>query len=200
MAPPDKELPLCPDLSCLLLLAVWRLKISGGREGLGTWLTETVCGHTPRLNTYLHSGEPGNEASHAPWLNACSCIYTPLQIEVHLSCNLSTRQRRLYHGLRQRISIEDLLQSSTSQTASKDSSASHLLNLVMQFRKVREEEGSLCSLGLTRAIVLSPQVCNHPDLFERRDVKSPTFLPIPSFSIPQLLYHEALKLPVDRQR
>ena len=145
-------------------------------------------------------GGPGNEASHTPWLNACSCIHTPLQIEVHLSCNLSTRQRRLYHGLRQRISIEDLLQSSTSQTASKDSSASHLLNLVMQFRKVREEEGSLCSLGLTRAIVLSPQVCNHPDLFERRDVKSPTFLPIPSFSIPQLLYHEALKLPVDRQR
>jgi len=59
------------------------------------------------------------------------------KIEVHLSCNLSTRQQRLYHGLRQRISIEDLLQSSASQAASKDSSTSHLLNLVMQFRKAR---------------------------------------------------------------
>ena len=54
-----------------------------------------------------------------------------------MSCGLSTRQRRLYHGLRQRISVDDLLQSSTSQTSSKDSATSHLLNLVMQFRKVR---------------------------------------------------------------
>ena len=46
------------------------------------------------------------------------------------------RQRRLYHGLRQRISIEDLLHSATTQATSKDST-SHLLNLVMQFRKVR---------------------------------------------------------------
>ena len=71
----------------------------------------------------------------------CLC----LQIEVHLSCELSVRQKRLYHGLRQRISIEDLLQSSHSLSShshlhshshhsSRDSS---LLNLVMQFRKVR---------------------------------------------------------------
>ena len=59
------------------------------------------------------------------------------KIEVNLTCELSTRQRRLYDGLRKRISIDDLLHSATSvRQTSKDSSTSHLLNLVMQFRKV----------------------------------------------------------------
>lgn len=58
-----------------------------------------------------------------------------MQIEVHLSCALSTRQKKLYQALKQRISIDDLLQSSLAPT-SRDSSSSHLLNLVMQFRKV----------------------------------------------------------------
>ncbi|KAL5463607.1 hypothetical protein EMCRGX_G032521 [Ephydatia muelleri] len=88
------------------------------------------------------------------------------KIEIHLTCNLSMRQRRLYHGLRQRISIEDLLHSATTQATSKDST-SHLLNLVMQFRKV----------------------CNHPDLFERRDVKSPIVVSAEELSIPRLMYH-----------
>ena len=60
------------------------------------------------------------------------------KIEVHLTCGLSIRQKKLYYRLRERISIDDLLCSSstTSYHSSKDST-SHLMNLVMQFRKAR---------------------------------------------------------------
>ncbi|RCK62907.1 putative DNA helicase INO80 [Candida viswanathii] len=69
------------------------------------------------------------------------------KVEVDIFCDLTTRQKKLYQQLRSLISIldSDLLDSATAGT---DSS---LANLVMQFRKV----------------------CNHPDLFERADVKSP---------------------------
>lgn len=87
------------------------------------------------------------------------------KIEVHLSCGLSTRQRELYRRLRDRISIDDLLHSSSHHT-SKDSTST-LMNLVMQFRKV----------------------CNHPDLFECRDVYSPLNFALPHYHIPHLVYH-----------
>ena len=69
------------------------------------------------------------------------------KVEVDIFCDLTTRQKKLYQQLRSQISIldSDLLDSATAGT---DSS---LANMVMQFRKV----------------------CNHPDLFERADVKSP---------------------------
>ena len=56
-----------------------------------------------------------------------------------MSCGLSSRQKELYHRLKERISIDDLLKSSLSHsnTASKDSTST-LMNIVMQFRKVRE--------------------------------------------------------------
>ena len=59
-----------------------------------------------------------------------------------MSCGLSSRQKELYHRLKERISIDDLLKSSLSHsnTASKDSTST-LMNIVMQFRKVREREG-----------------------------------------------------------
>lgn len=34
------------------------------------------------------------------------------------------------------------------------------------------------------------QVCNHPELFERRDVRSPIHVEIPSFHLPKLIYRE----------
>jgi DNA helicase INO80 len=60
------------------------------------------------------------------------------KIEIHLSCGLSGRQKELYHRLKERISIDDLLHSSVSQHQSKDSTSgtSTLMNIVMQFRKV----------------------------------------------------------------
>ena len=72
----------------------------------------------------------------------------PAKVELDIYCNLSYRQRAYYKTLRERISIGDLLERAMSGEAKGDES---LMNLVMQFRKV----------------------CNHPDLFERADVRSP---------------------------
>ncbi|KAI8092584.1 SNF2 family N-terminal domain-containing protein [Halteromyces radiatus] len=71
------------------------------------------------------------------------------KIEVELYCDLTARQKQLYRGLKEKISISELLEKATSlgDVESMDS----LMNLVMQFRKV----------------------CNHPELFERADVESP---------------------------
>lgn len=69
------------------------------------------------------------------------------KIEIDLYCDLTNRQRVLYKMLKSQISVMDLIERATS---GNDESNQSLMNLVMQFRKV----------------------CNHPDLFEREDVKS----------------------------
>ncbi|KAK6205084.1 DNA ATP-dependent helicase [Scheffersomyces amazonensis] len=69
------------------------------------------------------------------------------KVEIDLFCDLTNRQKKYYQMLRSQISIADLLDS-VSTASGED--ATSLINLVMQFRKV----------------------CNHPDLFERADVKS----------------------------
>ncbi|KFB50887.1 AGAP005035-PA-like protein [Anopheles sinensis] len=78
------------------------------------------------------------------------------KIEVMVYCPLTTRQKLLYVALKKKICIEDLLHLTTVGGAGDGQSfdrnfTSNLMNLVMQFRKV----------------------CNHPELFERRDVRSP---------------------------
>ena len=50
-------------------------------------------------------------------------------------CHLTTRQRRLYQAVRNKISIDDLVYTSTS-SSSTNATTSSLMNLVMQFRKV----------------------------------------------------------------
>ncbi|KAK6460000.1 DNA ATP-dependent helicase [Scheffersomyces coipomensis] len=70
------------------------------------------------------------------------------KVEIDLFCDLTNRQKKYYQMLRSQISIADLLETSSTATGED---ATSLINLVMQFRKV----------------------CNHPDLFERADVKSP---------------------------
>ncbi|RUP46236.1 SNF2 family N-terminal domain-containing protein [Jimgerdemannia flammicorona] len=71
------------------------------------------------------------------------------KIELEVSCDLTARQRTLYRGLKDKISVAELLEKATSLNESE--SMDSLMNLVMQFRKV----------------------CNHPELFERADVRSP---------------------------
>ncbi|ORE05055.1 hypothetical protein BCV72DRAFT_336833 [Rhizopus microsporus var. microsporus] len=71
------------------------------------------------------------------------------KIEVEVFCELTARQRALYRGLKEKISISELLEKATS--LSDNESMDSLMNLVMQFRKV----------------------CNHPELFERGDVQAP---------------------------
>lgn len=67
------------------------------------------------------------------------------KVEIDLFCDLTNRQKKYYLMLKLQISIMDILDTSL---LSEDTQL--LMNLVMQFRKV----------------------CNHPDLFERADVKS----------------------------
>ncbi|XP_052873524.1 chromatin-remodeling ATPase INO80 [Anopheles cruzii] len=80
------------------------------------------------------------------------------KIEIMVYCPLTTRQKLLYVALKKEICIEDLLHLTTVAGGSAGEGqsidrnfTSNLMNLVMQFRKV----------------------CNHPELFERRDVRSP---------------------------
>ncbi|VDI53953.1 DNA helicase INO80 [Mytilus galloprovincialis] len=92
------------------------------------------------------------------------------KIEILVYCPLTTRQRMLYKGIKNKISIEDLL-SSSSSSSSAQNSASSLMNIVMQFRKV----------------------CNHSELFERREVKSPFFMKREPFTIPKLVYRNCVQ-------
>eukprot|EP01094_Clydonella_sp_ATCC50884_P024135 TRINITY_DN596_c1_g1_i3.p1 TRINITY_DN596_c1_g1~~TRINITY_DN596_c1_g1_i3.p1 ORF type:complete len:985 (-),score=340.79 TRINITY_DN596_c1_g1_i3:933-3887(-) len=70
------------------------------------------------------------------------------KVELTIYCELTQRQRRYYQGIKRNISISELL---SSKSASSDGVVKRLMNLVMQFRKV----------------------CNHPDIFERRETDSP---------------------------
>lgn len=74
------------------------------------------------------------------------------KLEIDIFCDLTNRQKKYYQMLRSQISIMDLLDNSVGNFGNTSGEeATSLINLVMQFRKV----------------------CNHPDLFERADVKSP---------------------------
>ncbi|KAK9321105.1 SNF2 family N-terminal domain-containing protein [Lipomyces orientalis] len=71
------------------------------------------------------------------------------KIEIDVYCDLTYRQRAMYRALKAQINLIDIMEQADSDDANQN-----LMNLVMQFRKV----------------------CNHPDLFERSDTKSPLSL------------------------
>ncbi|XP_058466733.1 chromatin-remodeling ATPase INO80 [Malaya genurostris] len=95
------------------------------------------------------------------------------KIEIMVYCPLTIRQKLLYVALKKKIRIEDLLNLTGHGTGDGHSFdknfTSNLMNLVMQFRKV----------------------CNHPELFERRDAKSPFFYKTPNYKIARLVFNEA---------
>ncbi|KAG7250694.1 hypothetical protein CRUP_020565, partial [Coryphaenoides rupestris] len=91
-------------------------------------------------------------------------------IEILTYCQLTCRQRLLYKALRNKISIEDLLQSSMGTAQQAHSTTSSLMNLVMQFRKV----------------------CNHPDLFERQETRSPFHMALKPYIMSKFLYRQGL--------
>lgn len=70
------------------------------------------------------------------------------KVEKDIFCDLTYRQRAIYANLRNRVSIMDLIEKAA---VGDETDSTTLMNLVMQFRKV----------------------CNHPDLFERAETKSP---------------------------
>ncbi|KAI9021190.1 SNF2 family N-terminal domain-containing protein [Hyaloraphidium curvatum] len=84
------------------------------------------------------------------------------KVEIDVPCALTPRQKKLYKGLREKLSVADLLDR-ISSLGEKDSS-DNLMNLVMQFRKV----------------------CNHPELFERAPVESPMVMFRPGDQLPDL--------------
>lgn len=92
------------------------------------------------------------------------------KIEILTYCQLTSRQRLLYKALRNKISIEDLLQSSMGSAQQAHSTTSSLMNLVMQFRKV----------------------CNHPDLFERQETRSPFHMSIKPYFMSKFMYRHGL--------
>lgn len=95
------------------------------------------------------------------------------KIEIMVYCPLTTRQKLLYVALKKKIRIEDLLHLTGHGTGDGHSFdknfTSNLMNLVMQFRKV----------------------CNHPELFERRDAKSPFLCRPAEYPIARLIFNEA---------
>lgn len=88
------------------------------------------------------------------------------KVEVLVYCPLTIRQKLLYTGLKQNIRMEELLAGLGlgSGAATSSMGVSTLMNLVMQFRKV----------------------CNHPELFERREPKSPYLFDPPAPLLPKL--------------
>lgn len=93
------------------------------------------------------------------------------KIEIMVYCPLTMRQNLLYLALKKKIRIEDLLQCTdrgADSTIDKNFT-SNLMNLVMQFRKV----------------------CNHPDLFERRDAKSPFVMKSIDYPMARLIYENS---------
>uniref|UniRef100_A0A0A1XBH9 Chromatin-remodeling ATPase INO80 n=1 Tax=Zeugodacus cucurbitae TaxID=28588 RepID=A0A0A1XBH9_ZEUCU len=99
------------------------------------------------------------------------------KIEIMVYCPLTIRQKLLYMALKKKIRIEDLLHFTGGGAGSAGDGhhfdknfTSNLMNLVMQFRKV----------------------CNHPELFERRDAKSPFAMRCEEYVLPRLVYGECL--------
>ncbi|KAF2363608.1 DBINO domain [Trinorchestia longiramus] len=92
------------------------------------------------------------------------------KIEIMVYCPLTLRQKFLYSGLRNKISIEELLHSTSGSATAPAAVTNSLMNLVMQFRKV----------------------CNHPELLERREVQSPLWCASCMLLVPRLVYHMVL--------
>lgn len=94
------------------------------------------------------------------------------KIEIMVYCPLTLRQKLLYMALKKKIKIEDLLHFTIGGEGPvvDKNFTSNLMNLVMQFRKV----------------------CNHPELFERRDAKSPYFMGHLEYVIPRLIFNDGL--------
>uniref|UniRef100_A0A7M4G3E2 Chromatin-remodeling ATPase INO80 n=1 Tax=Crocodylus porosus TaxID=8502 RepID=A0A7M4G3E2_CROPO len=88
------------------------------------------------------------------------------KIEILMYCQQTSRQKLLYQALKNKISIDDLLQSSMGTTQQAQNTTSSLMNLVMQFRKV----------------------CNHPELFERQETWSPFYISLKPYQISKFIY------------
>ncbi|KAL8590096.1 hypothetical protein ACOMHN_034327 [Nucella lapillus] len=92
------------------------------------------------------------------------------KIEIMVNCPLTKRQKQLYEAIKKKISIDDLIQSTNQSNSQSQTTTSSLMNLVMQFRKV----------------------CNHPELFERKEAKTPLYMFIEDYSLPKQVYRDGI--------
>lgn len=109
-----------------------------------------------------------SSARRSVYLTRPICLELTLypQIEIDIHVDLSARQRAMYKSLLANVSVADLLEKAASADANTTRT---LMNLVMQFRKVR----ILAPPSKTSLTKIVFQVCNHPELFERAYVKAP---------------------------
>ncbi|XP_066991425.2 chromatin-remodeling ATPase INO80-like [Anabrus simplex] len=96
------------------------------------------------------------------------------KIEIIIYCPFMARQKLMYSALKKNIRIEDM--SSCSQRY--EGVAPSLMNLVMQFRKV----------------------CNHPDLFERREARSPLYFVLEDFLVSRFVIRDGLLSHCERSK
>jgi chromatin-remodeling ATPase INO80 len=94
-------------------------------------------------------------------------ILTLSKIEKDIYVDLSARQRAMYKALQANVSVADLLEKAAN--IGDADSARSLMNLVMQFRKVRCWSAHPNNAFWLRCF----KVCNHPELFERADIVAP---------------------------
>lgn len=84
------------------------------------------------------------------------------KIEKTIICELSPKQKRLYEGISARAPMASFLDNALPEEIE---GVEGLMNLVMQFRKV----------------------CNHPDLFEKREISSGWSQPYSEVYVPEIL-------------
>ncbi|CAH8435177.1 unnamed protein product [Schistosoma turkestanicum] len=89
--------------------------------------------------------------------------------EIMLYCPLSHRQQILYERLRSKIRLEDL-SSIMSANGISDSFSSNLDNANNAF-SASSSSSSSATAHLINLVMQLRKVCNHPDLWERRDVR-----------------------------
>ncbi|KAH9385860.1 chromatin-remodeling ATPase INO80 [Nematocida major] len=90
-----------------------------------------------------------------------------MKVEKTIVCEMSPKQRKLYEGIRARAPMATFLDRGIPDGIE---GIEGLMNLVMQFRKV----------------------CNHPDLFEKREVSSGWSQPVSEAYIPKIVNEEIL--------
>lgn len=99
----------------------------------------------------------------------------PSKTEVLVPCDLTSRQRALYTGIRKRLSIAELFDRINIPTnkMAMEKQTKTLMNIVMQFRNV----------------------CNHPEIIDKSETQSPLqFAPLP----PPVLAYSTIVSPASR--
>lgn len=101
------------------------------------------------------------------------------KVEIDLFCDLTNRQKKYYQMLKSQISVMDLLEGEFTSTNNNSGSGSNNTNGTNTSTNngtgnpINADGSSSTDTSLMNLVMQFRKVCNHPDLFERADVKSP---------------------------